>query len=498
MQDQAKPLSRQQQQEPPQASTGPRNPWQEQDTAKHGSADLVTKPAPAPAAALQPAPQQQGGQGGVSAQLGATTLLIICYNRPEYLQRTIKSVSAAFPAEGGPHVLLSQDGQVASVSAAVQQAPGWLSSAPQRRGKPVSFEHIQHSQALKPGDDRSGYGALARHFGFALTHAFSRPGTDTVIILEDDLEVAPDFFEYFAAMVGLLRSDKSLLAASAYNDMGQRSNVGDPGRALRSDFFPGLGWMLHKRVWEELQPIWPSAYWDDWLREPAQRQGETRSTPAMGRGPCLACRYAAHTRTHTRTFTGRHVIHPEVSRTRTFGEKGVSQAQFFQQYLGNIHLNSVSVQWTALNLRYLGQGEWDADLQTVLAAAQSVPTVAAFQAKTCQQLYAGVLEGSVVLPAHHNWLPPRVMRDAQQIQRQAVMLTYRSNREYEAFARVSDVYAHAVCVRYCGSWLTVACNLQQLGIITDIKANVPRTAYHGVVPLRHNGCLKLLIPATAV
>jgi len=28
----------------------------------------------------------------------------------------------------------------------------------------------------------------------------------------------------------------------------------------RSDFFPGLGWMLTKAVWDELAPQWPNAY----------------------------------------------------------------------------------------------------------------------------------------------------------------------------------------------------------------------------------------------
>lgn len=28
----------------------------------------------------------------------------------------------------------------------------------------------------------------------------------------------------------------------------------------RSDFFPGLGWMLTKTTWDELSPKWPKAY----------------------------------------------------------------------------------------------------------------------------------------------------------------------------------------------------------------------------------------------
>jgi alpha-1,3-mannosyl-glycoprotein beta-1,2-N-acetylglucosaminyltransferase len=86
-------------------------------------------------------------------------------------------------------------------------------------------------------------------------------------------------------------------AVSAWNDNGQRGSVRDHQQLYRSDFFPGLGWMLPRRVWVELQPKWPAAYWDDWLREPAQRQG-------------------------------RHVIRPEVSRTLHIGREGVSNSEF--------------------------------------------------------------------------------------------------------------------------------------------------------------------------
>jgi hypothetical protein len=27
------------------------------------------------------------------------------------------------------------------------------------------------------------------------------------------------------------------------------------------------------KLWQELGPIWPNAYWDDWLREPLRRKG---------------------------------------------------------------------------------------------------------------------------------------------------------------------------------------------------------------------------------
>lgn len=93
-----------------------------------------------------------------------------------------------------------------------------------------------------------GYYALAQHFGWALEHLFNKALHPRVIVLEDDIEIAADFFDYFSAVEPLLDADPTLLAASAWNDLGQPQFVDDPARVLRSDFFPGLGWMLTRRV----------------------------------------------------------------------------------------------------------------------------------------------------------------------------------------------------------------------------------------------------------
>ena len=77
----------------------------------------------------------------------------------------------------------------------------------------------------------------------------------------------------------------------------------------RSDFFPGLGWMLTRRLWdEELRATWPPAFWDEYMRSKDVRRG-------------------------------RSCIRPEVSRSHTFGRIGVSNGQFFDSYLQYNHLN---------------------------------------------------------------------------------------------------------------------------------------------------------------
>jgi len=90
----------------------------------------------------------------------------------------------------------------------------------------------------------------------------------------------------------------------------------------RSDCFPGLGWLLSKSIWNELRSKWPQGFWDDWLREPPQRKG-------------------------------RSCIFPEVNRVYTFGAQGASGGQFYDQYLKDIKLNDVNVDWTKENLSYL-------------------------------------------------------------------------------------------------------------------------------------------------
>ncbi|XP_008429258.1 alpha-1,3-mannosyl-glycoprotein 2-beta-N-acetylglucosaminyltransferase a [Poecilia reticulata] len=169
-----------------------------------------------------------------------------------------------------------------------------------------------------------GYYKISRHYRWALNQVFRILSHSSVVIVEDDLEVAPDFFEYFRALHPVLQSDPSLWCASAWNDNGREGMV-DPGQSAllyRTDFFPGLGWMLLREAWEELEPKWPASFWDDWMRQPEQRRGR-------------AC------------------VRPEISRTLTFGRQGVSLGQFYDKYLKFIKLNSEFVPFTKLDLAYL-------------------------------------------------------------------------------------------------------------------------------------------------
>ena len=50
-----------------------------------------------------------------------------------------------------------------------------------------------------------GYFKIARHYGWALNQMFNEFGFNQVIVVEDDLDFSPDFFEYFEAALAVLK-----------------------------------------------------------------------------------------------------------------------------------------------------------------------------------------------------------------------------------------------------------------------------------------------------
>ena len=64
------------------------------------------------------------------------------------------------------------------------------------------------------------------------------------IFIENDLILAPDFLWFFRSTAPLLERDPSLWCVSSWNDNGFGEIVGDERRLFRTDYFPGLGWMI--------------------------------------------------------------------------------------------------------------------------------------------------------------------------------------------------------------------------------------------------------------
>ena len=79
------------------------------------------------------------------------------------------------------------------------------------------------------------------------------------IVLEEDLDVSPDFFSYFSQTLRLLEEDSSVYCVSAWNDQGYEHTTANLSKLYRVETMPGLGWILKRSLYkEELEPKWPT------------------------------------------------------------------------------------------------------------------------------------------------------------------------------------------------------------------------------------------------
>ncbi|XP_062594175.1 protein O-linked-mannose beta-1,2-N-acetylglucosaminyltransferase 1-like [Saccostrea cucullata] len=147
---------------------------------------------------------------------------------------------------------------------------------------------------------------VSQHYKASLTATFDlHPSALYTIVIEEDLDVSPDFFNYFSQTIHLMEKDDTLYCISAWNDQGYSHSCKEPSLLYRVETMPGLGWLLKKKLFKtELEKQWPSPDkqwdWDMWMRLPNMRKG-------------------------------RECIIPDISRTYHFGSKGLNMNPYFQE-----------------------------------------------------------------------------------------------------------------------------------------------------------------------
>lgn len=223
--------------------------------------------------------------------------------------------------------------------------------------------HKNWSSFLSPFEQESQpNNHSAKLYRWILNLTFNHYGFQAAVVLRNDLLVSPDFYEYFSATLPILKTDPTLWCVSAWNDNGKLElvDVNATDLLYRTDSFPGMGWMLTKKVWLELEPEWPDIYWETWMQ--AQRKG-------------------------------RSCIRPELSRTKPFGWVGVSGGQLFDMYYRFIYLNEVKVNFTHQNLTYLKKENYDPQF---MRAVQN-STIASYQ-----ELIDGQVRGNGSIRIQYN------------------------------------------------------------------------------------------------
>ncbi|CAL5399948.1 unnamed protein product [Camellia sinensis] len=216
-------------------------------------------------------------------QAPVAAVVVMACNRANYLERILQT----------------------SKFCSFKVSPFCIPEDPDVKSKALSYNQLTYMQHLdhepvhtERPEEMIVYYKIARHYKWALDQLFYKHNFSRVIILEDDMEISPDFFDYFEAAVALLESplwlflhgmtmDKNSLCRILVSSFGAWIDM-----LYRSDFFPGLGWMLAKSTWDELSP------------------------------------------------------------------NGSSLGQYFKQYLEPIKLNGVQVDWKSMELNYLMEDKY--------------------------------------------------------------------------------------------------------------------------------------------
>lgn len=218
-----------------------------------------------------------------TSMISQVPVAIIASNRPHYLYRMLRTL------------LLTAGCNPAMITVFID---GYFDE-PLEVAKLFGLRGIQHT----PIGTKNA--RISQHYKASLTAIFNLyPDAEQAIILEEDLDVSPDFFQYFAQTMHLLGEDRSLFCISTWNDQAYEHTSSDTSLLYRVETMPGLGWMLTRRLYkEELEPKWPPPDkqwdWDMWIRSPEVRKG-------------------------------RECIVPDVSRTFHFGSSGLNMNSYFQ------------------------------------------------------------------------------------------------------------------------------------------------------------------------
>eukprot|EP00058_Branchiostoma_floridae_P020080 XP_002605570.1 hypothetical protein BRAFLDRAFT_94252 [Branchiostoma floridae] len=161
-------------------------------------------------------------------------VLVIACNRPT-VRRSLDLLVKHRPSEHQFPIIVSQDCGHQETSTVIKSYGDKIAhyiQQPDLSDIPVPPNHKR----------LQGYYKISRHYKWALNQVFNRLGYGSVLIVEDDLDIAPDFFDYFQSTLPLLQQDSSLWCVSAWNDNG-KEHMTDTNRQdllYRTEFFPGF------------------------------------------------------------------------------------------------------------------------------------------------------------------------------------------------------------------------------------------------------------------
>ena len=288
-------------------------------------------------------------------------VVLLACDRESLLRDALTSLVAGCGAEP-EDILVVRDGDDAAVERVVREFRG------------VRFA----SRARNPRKVLDGAARIAGHYEFALKKAMEAfADAPAVVVAEDDLVFSPDFLAYFSAVGPIVERDASVFVVSAWNDNGfADADAADPAALRRSAWFPGLGWLLPRALWEtELRDRWPSTHWDHWMREP-------------------------------RNHRGRECVYPEIPRSFHAGSKGTFMDPWHDaRYFRRIVHRTAPYRWPRRAYAPVMTDAYELRIRKQLASAEHVGDLAALKAR------AAAADDARPLALWYHWPPAQKFRD---------------------------------------------------------------------------------------
>lgn len=257
-------------------------------------------------------------------------LVVLACNREEYLRRTLSSLASIYTGQVRVFVSIDQDVNCVEDESLARGILDVVLNFTSDLNCSILRKPVSEPERTQPVPSTM---MIAQHYFWAMEEILTERRFDALILCEDDMEFSPDFFTLFLEAKWILDHDSSVWCVSSWNDIGRWDLASDRLRLFRTDFFPGLGWMLKRDLWmSELRARWPADHWDWWMRT---------DTVSLNRD-CIV---------------------PEVSRTRNIGSSGstvLAGSPFFRKFIAPIAFNQEDV-GTFGDLSYLltdSQNQW--------------------------------------------------------------------------------------------------------------------------------------------
>ena len=207
------------------------------------------------------------------------SILLLAYQRPEILEKSILSLEKARRSNISDLIVVFQEGN-SSVNSQLEGID-WITKRIFRTSYPANTSSAK---------------SINSNIHLGLTESFIDPNCDYVVIIEDDICVSLDFFEFVYSVYSQNNTKKKFRGINGFSgiprELTSRENYG------KYRYGVGWGWVLTRESWNSLKRFWTGdeeEHWDG-LVEPYFRSGYIVA-PGMSRIQNLGFGNSA---THTR------------------------------------------------------------------------------------------------------------------------------------------------------------------------------------------------------